>query len=151
MSGGDISPNGNEIIIRNEDFAQLFTRGEGQSVIDALSGTPLDIPVIGRPIEPNGEAITFDGPGHDYFTISEGKAPPLYEFQRVPTAQAGDANRDYQFDQLDLLIALRGGKYQSNEPATWSEGDWNGDGFFDTLDLVAALQTGNWLQGRYTD
>ena len=62
--------------------------------------------------------------------------------------QAGDANRDQQFDQVDIIMALRGGKYLTREPANWSQGDWNGDGVFDNLDIVSALQTGNYLQGR---
>lgn len=150
-SAGDISPSGSEIVIRNEDFAQLFRRGQGQSVADALRGEPVSIPVVGRPTEPNGEGITFDGIGRDYFTISEGVAPPLYFFRRIPTGQAGDANRDQQFDQLDLVMALASGKFRTQEPAKWSEGDWNGDGLFDNLDIVAALQSGNYLRGHYGD
>ena len=41
-SGGDISPTGTEIVIRNERLAWLFVRGEGQSVADALAGTPME-------------------------------------------------------------------------------------------------------------
>ena len=58
---------------------------------------------------------------------------------------AGDANEDGQFDQLDLVQVLQGGKYQTEQPATFGEGDWNGDEVFNQLDLVAALQTGNYL------
>ena len=148
VSGGDISPTGKEIVIRTEDFAQLFARGETQSVAGALAGTPIDVPVVGRPAEPNGESITFESTGYGFFTISEGEEPPLYYFPRVPTGQAGDANRDQQFDQVDIIMALRGGKYLTREPANWSQGDWNGDGVFDNLDIVSALQTGNYLQGR---
>ena len=114
----------------------------------ALAGTPIDVPVVGRPAEPNGEAITFESTGYGLFTISEGEEPPLYYFRRIPTAQAGDSNRDQQFDQVDIIMALRAGKYLTREPANWSEGDWNGDGVFDNLDIVSALQTGSYLQGR---
>lgn len=63
--------------------------------------------------------------------------------------QAGDANTDRQFDQLDLVAVLQGGRYLTNRQAAWGQGDWTGDGLFNQLDLVAALQAGNYLQGRY--
>ena len=60
---------------------------------------------------------------------------------------AGDANRDLQFNQLDLIQVLRAARYLTGEPATWEAGDWNADGLFDQEDIVAALQTGNYLFG----
>ena len=63
--------------------------------------------------------------------------------------EAGDANRDFQFDQLDIVQVLQAAKYLSGQDATFGEGDWTGDGVFDQLDIVAALQTGNYLQGPY--
>ena len=75
---------------------------------------------------------------------------------------SGDANRDFTFDQLDIVQVLQAGKYLAGESATWGEGDWNagpggypgappaGDGLFDQLDIVAALQTGVYLTGRYS-
>jgi len=67
----------------------------------------------------------------------------------APTLRPGDANRDFQFDQPDVLQVLKAGKYLTGAPADWSEGDWNGDGVFDQLDIVATLQTGNYLQGPH--
>jgi hypothetical protein len=61
--------------------------------------------------------------------------------------KAGDANRDFQFDQLDIVQVLQAAKYLTGQPATFEQGDWNGDGVFDQLDIVAALQTGNYLRG----
>jgi hypothetical protein len=66
-----------------------------------------------------------------------------------PHVAPGDANRDLQFDQLDIVQVLQAAKYLSGAPATFEEGDWNGDGVFDQLDIVAALQTGNYLKGPY--
>ena len=68
---------------------------------------------------------------------------PVHEFQ------PGNANRDKQFDQLDIVHVLQAGKYLTGEPADWTEGDWNCDGVFNQLDIVGALQTGNYLQGPY--
>lgn len=89
-SGADISPQGTEIIIRQEDFARLWTRTNGQSISSALAAPPINIPVIGTPTEPNGEAIAFDANGNGYYTISDSAATqPLYYFAR----SSGDGNR----------------------------------------------------------
>jgi hypothetical protein len=40
--------------------------------------------------------------------------------------QAGDADQDYDFDQLDLVKVLTAAKYLTGQPATWGEGDWDG-------------------------
>ena len=75
--------------------------------------------------------------------------------------QAGDADMDSDFDQLDLVQVQLAGKYLTLQPATWGEGDWNGapggepgapppgDGRFDQLDIVAALIGGVYLTGPY--
>ncbi len=68
---------------------------------------------------------------------------------QVPDLEAGDANGDYRFDQLDLFQVLRAGKYDTGQSATWQEGDWNSDGVFNRLDIVAALASGNYLKGPY--
>jgi hypothetical protein len=75
--------------------------------------------------------------------------------------QAGDANQDAQFDQLDIVQVLRRGEYLSGQSATWGDGDWDGapgglpgdppqgDGRFDQLDIVASLRHGLYLSGPY--
>ena len=75
--------------------------------------------------------------------------------------QAGDANMDFQFDQLDIVQVQIAAKYLTGQTATWGEGDWNGapggspgdpppgDGRFDQMDIVAALTAGVYLQGPY--
>ena len=75
--------------------------------------------------------------------------------------QAGDADQDFDFDQLDLVQVQIAAKYLTGQPATWSEGDWNGapggsvgsppagDGVFNQLDIVAAQQAGIYLTGPY--
>ena len=75
--------------------------------------------------------------------------------------QAGDADMDLDFDQLDLVKVQVGGKYLTGQAATWGDGDWNGapggspgspptgDGKFDQLDIIAALGAGKYLTGPY--
>ena len=61
--------------------------------------------------------------------------------------EPGDANRDGEFSQQDIVRVLQCGKYLTRQPATWAEGDWNGDGVFDQLDIVQVLQASDYLQG----
>jgi hypothetical protein len=58
----------------------------------------------------------------------------------------GDSDGNGLFDQLDIVQVLQGGKYLSENPATWQQGDWNSDGQFNQLDVVAALQAGTYMQ-----
>ena len=80
-SGGDISADGKQIVLRREDFAQTWKRGSGESVGAALAQAGKAIPVIGPPNEPNGEGIALLPNGTGYVTISEGANPVIYFFE----------------------------------------------------------------------
>lgn len=88
-SGGDISMDGSQIILRNENTAMIWNRAAGESVETALGRPGTSVPVVGTPVEPNGEAIAMLRDGSGYLTISEGENPPLYFFEsqcpRAPT------------------------------------------------------------------
>jgi hypothetical protein len=60
---------------------------------------------------------------------------------------AGDANADGSFDSNDLVLVAQAGKYETGEPAGFSEGDFDGNGTFDAKDLVLAMQQGAYEQG----
>jgi hypothetical protein len=74
---------------------------------------------------------------------------------------AGDADQDFDFDQLDIVAVQIAGKYLTGQSATWGEGDWDsapggspgnppaGNGLFDQLDIIAALTAGHYLSGPY--
>jgi hypothetical protein len=102
------------------------------------------------------------------FTARTGGAFDLHDFDNVTVSyfmatplQAGDADQDYDFDQLDLIQVSIADKYLTGEPATWGEGDWNGapggwsgnppegDGVFDQFDVLQALKAGLYLTGEY--
>ena len=69
----------------------------------------------------------------------------------VTVLQAGDANMDFEFNQLDLVQVQIAAKYLTGQAATWGEGDWNGapggtpgappagDILFNQLAIIAAL------------
>jgi hypothetical protein len=85
VSGGDISPDGTQIILRHEDEARLWRRNPSESVETALTRASEKIPVIATPSEPNGEGVTFAPDSRSYYTISEGLLPIIYFF--TPLAQ----------------------------------------------------------------
>ena len=75
--------------------------------------------------------------------------------------QAGDADMNYEFNQLDLVQVQIAAKYLTGQAATWGDGDWDGapagepgnppagNGTFDQLDIIAALGAGTYLKGPY--
>ena len=96
-------------------------------------------------------SVDMDGNGvidaTDFMAIGARTGTALPDASTLPTLQPGDANGDNVFNQHDIVQALQGGKYLTDQPATWSEGDWNRDGRFDQLDIVAALQAGKYAPG----
>ncbi len=86
-TGGDISPDGDEIIIRGYHKASLWSRPPGTNLWDAFSNTETVIPVA---IDPHGEAIGFDSQGLGYYTLSDNAIhQPVYYYARVPTTVSG--------------------------------------------------------------
>ncbi len=80
-SSGDISASGNQIILRRETTASLWARCDGEPLANALSRSPQTVPIVGPPVEPNGEGIGFLRDGTGYVTISEGIDPVIYFFR----------------------------------------------------------------------
>jgi hypothetical protein len=78
-----------------------------------------------------------------------------------PELQAGDADQDLDFDQVDLVRVQIAAKYLTAQAATWGDGDWNGapggnpgsppagDGVFNQRDIIASQQAGIYLTGTY--
>ena len=105
--------------------------------------------------------VTSGGPDVGAFRfvhVADTHIPEPSSFVRQP----GDANEDREVNSADIILVSGAGKYETGEPATWSEGDWNGapnadfidgpppgDGVFDSKDLIAALGTGLYESGPY--
>ncbi len=103
LTAADISPDGNEIIVRStgNTSGRMYLRPPGGSITDAFNAAPITIPLVS---EPQGEAIGFDPLGWGYYTISEGSNRPIYYFNRLPTQ--GDVNEDGIIDAADY-VAMR--------------------------------------------
>ncbi|MBN1360689.1 MAG: hypothetical protein JW993_08860 [Sedimentisphaerales bacterium] len=78
-TGGDVSPDGNEVIVRGLYNASLWTRPAGELLWRAFEGQQIGLPLAS---EPQGEAIAFDSSGEGYFTLSEKAGARLHHFER---------------------------------------------------------------------
>jgi len=74
---GDVSPDGQRVIVRGMFNASLWDRPAGEPLWRAFSGKQVQLPLMD---EPQGEGICFDSRGAGYFTISEMDQPPLHYF-----------------------------------------------------------------------
>ncbi len=80
VTGGDVASDGSVVALRTYTAVLLWDRADGQSVAEALAGTPCSAPA---PAEVQGEAIALDPDGRGYVTLGEGLSPPLHRF-RLP-------------------------------------------------------------------
>lgn len=71
---GDISPSGDEILIKTYSAIYYWRRSPNQNLWQAFEKAPIKLPYI---LEPQGEAVCWKADGSGYYTISE-------EFQRIP-------------------------------------------------------------------
>jgi hypothetical protein len=63
----------------------------------------------------------------------------VYFVQTLSNTFFGDSNFDGEFNSADFVTVFVPAKYETGQPATFSEGDWNGDGKFDSADFVTAF------------
>ncbi|HIE55923.1 MAG TPA: hypothetical protein EYP90_12235, partial [Chromatiaceae bacterium] len=71
ITGGDISPDGRLIIVKNDratDYANIWVRAAGGDMGEALGQAPCLYPLHA---EPQGEAIGFNSNGTGFYTLSE--------------------------------------------------------------------------------
>ncbi len=91
--GGDISPDGLEILIKTYSDIYYWSRTAGQPVGEAVSAQPLKVPYVP---EPQGEGICWSGDASGYYTVSEelaGIPAHLYFYPRlVPTSVGKNRN-----------------------------------------------------------
>ena len=78
-TGGDISADGSEVMVRTYTTAYLWARGPGSTVAAAFAVPPCEISLIA---EPQGEALAFAADLAGFYTLSEGTSQPLYFFRR---------------------------------------------------------------------
>ncbi|MCA2977344.1 MAG: hypothetical protein INH37_03585 [Myxococcaceae bacterium] len=77
LTGADVSPCGDAVLVRLYNRLLLFTVPEGGGLEDAFAAAFTEVPVAR---EPQGEAVAFSADGRAYFTASEalGADPALF-------------------------------------------------------------------------
>jgi len=81
-TGGDISADGKEILIKTYDSVFLWSREEEETLSDAFMRAPQKLDYTP---EPQGEAIAFSISGNGYYTLSEMRndvTPVIYFYKR---------------------------------------------------------------------
>lgn len=82
ISGGDISPDGTKILLRNESDGWLWHRQPSESIVDTLATQEAqEVQVRTQSQARNGESVGFSADSEGYFTISEGKQQPVTWFR----------------------------------------------------------------------
>ena len=176
-SGPAAGPRGVFSIGEGREFAPFFyDPDQGNLLIDLISSSgftvtpagaqiPADVqgvPHLGTvffsPIDSPNPSSPFQANTNVVWELTFSTVPEPTE---VVPLQAGDADMDSDFDQLDLVQVQVAAKYFTGQPATWGEGDWNGapggyegnpptgDSLFDQFDIIAALANGLYLTGQY--
>ena len=82
VTGGDVSPSGDGVLLRLYSQAYYWPRATGTNLWEAFSGTACPVPLA---VEPQGEAIAFAADGLGYYTISEGAFQPIYFYEALST------------------------------------------------------------------
>ncbi len=79
VTGGDVSPSGDGVLLRLYFQAYYWSRAMGTNLWEAFSGTACTVPLA---VEPQGEAIAFAADGLGYYTVSEGNFQPIYSYEK---------------------------------------------------------------------
>jgi hypothetical protein len=82
VTGGDISPDGTHIVLRNYTAAYEWTV-KGDDVVGALQGEPTRIAL---PSSPQGEAISYSRDGRSLIVTSEGVGATVQDVDRTTVA-----------------------------------------------------------------
>lgn len=85
--GGDVSPDGQWVIVRGPFNASLWRRPNDEELWRAFSAESLRLQLLR---EPQGEGVCFDADGRGYFTIGEQVHPPIHYFARSGSSQKSD-------------------------------------------------------------
>ncbi|XP_060551518.1 uncharacterized protein LOC132713071 [Ruditapes philippinarum] len=75
--GGDISPDGQEVLIKVRNYVLHYNTNGSKDFEVVLSGSPVNLPYVH---EKHGEAVAFSLDGQTYYTLAEGHHPTLYRY-----------------------------------------------------------------------
>jgi len=78
--GGDISPNGEEVLLKTYGHVYYWHVASGSNIMNTLSHHPVSLPYRH---EMQGESVCWDARGSGYYTVSEGTNSHLHYFTRT--------------------------------------------------------------------
>lgn len=112
INGGDISGDGNEVLLKNYTNIFYWRRDGGQSLGEMFANPPDTVPYI---VEPQGESVTWSADGSGYYTVSEEPQnipAHLYFYPRRGTTSVKDekgmGDAGIRSAQPDLTAAAHG-------------------------------------------
>jgi len=140
-AGGDISPDGNELLVKTESIVYYWKK-ENQASINAFFETPnlVSVPYVQ---ELQGEAICWFRQAMGYFTVSEepwrleNNAAHLFFYPRLTML---DFNQDQHFDIADIMHCFECVSEQKNVPDLPVFPDINHNGQVCIEELIYGLQ-----------
>lgn len=139
-SGGDISPGGTEVIVRNYETASIWQRPADANLWEAFAGTECSMELLN---ETQSEAICFvSGFACGFMTTSEGSYQPLYYYPRIFEADFDESCR-VDFNDFTLFASAWGtGLGDENYNPDYDISETSVD-FIDEHDLAVFVD--NWL------
>ncbi|KAK3602253.1 hypothetical protein CHS0354_034490 [Potamilus streckersoni] len=78
--GGDISPSGDEILVKTRESVLFWDMNGSKDYVGVLQTQPIRLPYI---IEHHGESVAWQPDGRGYYTLGEGHHSPLYHYSLV--------------------------------------------------------------------
>ena len=103
----------------------------------ALGRASEKIPVVGIPLEPNGEGISFGPDSRSYYTISEGLFPVIYFFEPLPQPQFPKAPEKTTDGVRVTVSGCEGSRIRLNASADFV--NWTAAGFGEIVNGVATI------------
>ena len=82
LTGGDLSPDGTELLLRNNSQVYYWKRQAGETIAQTLMHQPWLVPTLQ---EPQGEDVCWTPDGRDYWTTSEfggSSSAPVHKYYR---------------------------------------------------------------------
>ncbi|KAK3602252.1 hypothetical protein CHS0354_034489 [Potamilus streckersoni] len=78
--GGDISPSGDEILVKIRESVLYWDMNGSKDYVSVLQRQPVILPYI---LENRGEAVAWQPDGRGYYTLGEGLNSSLYHYNLV--------------------------------------------------------------------
>ena len=109
IKGGDVSPNGQWLLLRRHSTTiqadgWLYARVTGTAIEEAFASAPTLVPLAA---EPQGEAVAFTPDSSGYYTISEGATQPIYYYGPLTAPATPDNGSATALSSTEIRVSWR--------------------------------------------